>query len=56
MKYNKPIALMLFGIALIVCMGGFATYSVTFAILDAVIDAFGLLISLIGLIMAFREK
>lgn len=56
MKSNKPICLMLFGIAIILSTIGFTARDPFLATVSLFIVPVGLIISLIGLIWAFKEK
>lgn len=56
MKSNKPVCLMLFGIAVILSTIGFTARSADFAMVSLFIVPLGLILSLIGLIWAFKEK
>ena len=56
MKNNKPIALILFGLALILSASAYSGLSAGFAIVTLPIICTGLFISLVGLIWALKQK
>ena len=56
MKTNKPLCLILFGIAVILSTIGFTVRDSTFAVASLFIVPAGLLICLIGLIWALKQK
>lgn len=56
MKSSKPIALMLFGLTLVLCTPGYIARDPFFDMIAFPIMCIGVLISFIGLIWAFKEK
>lgn len=56
MKSNKPIALILFGIAVIICASGYVNQTAAMELIAFPILCTGLFISLIGLIWALKQK
>ena len=56
MKTNKPLCLILFGIAVILSTIGFTVRGSTFAVASLFIVPAGLLICLVGLIWALKQK
>ncbi len=56
MKNNKPIALILFGLALILSAAAFTGIEAALDLVTLPIICTGLLISLVGLIWALKQK
>lgn len=56
MKALKPIALILFGIAVIICASGYVNQTAAMELIAFPILCTGLFISLIGLIWALKQK